>query len=195
MPLGGTDFTMRKEERFSHVYISLVLKIKEESKRIKALDWNDIGFNFFLDEKIEEKALVFKKALKDFTGQVVWSMKNDDDSTILEMIINDKLLKHLEQQEEKNKNFLRIFKMVRSVGILDKKKDLLSILGIKLTINDVDKEMEFYKKEKPLYRYGIVLDAEEWKEVCAQTLKIAPPEETAGPIDELINKFYNLENK
>ncbi len=144
MPLDGTNFSARKVERFSHVYISLLLKLNNETKMIKALDWNNSGFNFFLDEKTEEKELVFKKELKEFTGRVVWGIKNDDDSTILEMIINDKLLKHLEQKKEKKEDLIRVLKMVRSVGVLEKKKDLLSTFGIKLTINDIEKEMDYY---------------------------------------------------
>jgi len=195
MALNGTKLSVRKEERFSHVYISLVLKRGEGSRTIRALDWNEIGFNFFLEEKIEEKELVFKKEQKTFTGRAVWGLKNDDDSTILEMIINNKLLKHLEQSEAKNKNLLRVFKMIRSVGLLDKKKDLLSLFGIKLTINDIDKEMDLYKKENSLYRYGIELESEDWAEVCEQTLKTAPPEKTAAPIDELIKTMSSSEKK
>lgn len=193
MPLDGTNFSARKVERFSHVYISLLLNLNNETKMIKALDWNNSGFNFFLDEKIEAKELVFKKELKEVTGRVVWGIKNDDDSTILEMVINDKLLKHLEQQEEKKENLISVFKMVRSVGVLEKKKDLLSTFGIKLTINDIEKEMDYYIKKNPLYRYGIEPDAEGWEEICEQTLKTAPPEKTTNPIDELINKFSNSE--
>ncbi len=193
MPLDGTNFSARKIERFSHVYISLLLKLNNETKMIKALDWNNSGFNFFLDEKTEEKELVFKKELKEFTGRVVWGIKNDDDSTILEMIINDKLLKHLEQKKEKKEDLIRVLKMVRSVGVLEKKKDLLSTFGIKLTINDIEKEMDYYIKKNPLYRYGIESDSEEWKEICEQTLKTSPPEKTTNPIDELINKISNSE--
>jgi hypothetical protein len=193
MPLDGTNFSARKVERFSHVYISLLLNLNNETKMIKALDWNNSGFNFFLDEKIEAKELVFKKDLKEVTGRVVWGIKNDDDSTILEMVINDKLLKHLEQQEEKKEDLIGFFKMVRSVGVLEKKKDLLSAFGIKLTINDIEKEMNYYIKKNPLYRYGIESDAEEWKEICKQTLKTSLPEKTTSPIDKLINKFSNSE--
>ena len=193
MPLDGTNFSARKVERFSHVYISLLLNLNNETKMIKALDWNNSGFNFFLDEKIEAKELVFKKDLKEVTGRVVWGIKNDDDSTILEMVINDKLLKHLEQQEEKKEDLIGFFKMIRSIGVLEKKKDLLSAFGIKLTINDIEKEMDYYIKKNPLYRYGIEADTEEWKEICEQTLKKALPEKTTNPIDELINKFSNSE--
>jgi hypothetical protein len=193
MPLDGTNFSARKVERFSHVYISLLLNLNNETKMIKALDWNNSGFNFFLDEKIEAKELVFKKDLKEFTGRVVWGIKNDDDSTILEMIINDKLLKHLEQKEEKKEDLIRVFKMVRSVGVLEKKKDLLSTFGIKLTINDIGKEMNFYIKKNSLYRYGIESNSGEWNEICEQTLKTSPQETTTNPIDELINKFSNSE--
>ena len=193
MPLDGTNFSARKVERFSHVYISLLLNLNNETKMIKALDWNNSGFNFFLDEKIEAKELVFKKDLKAFTGRVVWGIKNDDDSTILEMVINNKLLKHLEQQEEKKEDLISVFKMVRSVGVLEKKKDLLSTFGIKLTINDIAKEMNSYIKKNSLYRYGIESDSEEWKEICNQTLKTSLPKTTTNPIDELINKFSNSE--
>ena len=193
MPLDGTNFSARKVERFSHVYISLLLNFNNETKMVKALDWNNSGFNFFLEEKIEAKELVFKKDHKEFTGRAVWGIKNDDDSTILEMIINDKLLKHLEQQEEKKENLISVFKTVRSVGVLEKKKDLLSTFGIKLTINDIAKEMNCYIKKNSLYRYGIESDAEEWQEICNQTLETLPPKTTTNPIDELINKISNSE--
>jgi len=195
MPLDGTDFSARKVERYSHVYISLLLNLNNETKMIRALDWNSSGFNFFLDEKIKTKKMIFKKNLKEFSGQVVWGIKNDDDSTIIEMIINDKLLKHLEQHEEENESLLRIFKMVRSVGLLEKKKDLLSLFGIKLTINDIEKEMNYYIKKNPLYRYGIEANSGDWKEICEQTLKSTPPKKTKSPVDELINKFSSLNNK
>ena len=193
MPLDGTNFSARKVERFSHVYISLLLNVNNETKMVKALDWNNSGFNFFLEEKIEAKELVFKKELKEFSGQVVWGIKNDDDSTILEMIINDKLLKYLEQQEEKKEDLISVFKTVRSVGVLEKKKDLLSTFGIKLTINDIAKEMNCYIKKNSLYRYGIESDAEEWEEICNQTLETSLPKTTTNPIDELINKISNSE--
>ena len=192
MPLDGTNFSARKVERFSHVHISLLLNINNETKMVKALDWNKNGFNFFLDVKIEAKELVFKKDLKEFTGRVVWGIKNDDDSTILEMIINNKLLKNLEQQEKKE-DLISVFKRVRSVGVLEKKKDLLSTFGIKLSINDIAKEMNYYIIKNSLYRYGIESDSEEWKEICNQTLKTSPPKTTTNPIDELINKISNSE--
>ena len=193
MPLDGTNFSARKVERFSHVYISLLLNLNNETKMVKALDWSKSGFNFFLDDKTEAKEMVFKKNLKEFTGRVVWGIKNDDDSTILEMIINDKLLKHFEQHEEKKENLISVFKTVRSVGVLEKKKDLLSTFGIKLTINDIAKEMNYYIKKNSLYRYGIESDSEEWKEICNQTLETSPPKTTTNPIDELINKISNSE--
>lgn len=189
MPLNGTDFTARNRERFSHVYISLYLKQAEDLKPVRALDWNEAGFNFFLDEKLDQKEVVFKKEIKSFSGKVVWNIKNDDDNTLLEMVINDKILNHLELYEENRENLLRIFKMVRSVGHLEQKKDLLSMLGIKLTINDLDQEINRYKEQNPLYRYGVEVNSEDWKDICEQTLKNAPPEDTTWPLDELIHQI------
>jgi len=189
MPLAGTDFSARSRERFSHVYISLYLKQEDDLKPVQALDWNEAGFNFFLDEKIAQKEIVFKKELKTFTGKVVWNIKNDDDNTLLEMIINNKILSRLEQYEGDRENLLRIFKMVRSVGLLEKKQDVLSVLGVKLTINELDQEMNLYQERNPLYRYGVEVVSEDWKDICAETLRNAPPEDTYRPLDELIHEI------
>jgi len=189
MPLAGTDFSARSRERFSHVYISLYLKQEDDLKPVRALDWNEAGFNFFLDEKIAQKEIVFKKELKTFTGKVVWNIKNDDDNTLLEMIINNKILSRLEQYEGDRENLLRIFKMVRSVGLLEKKQDVLSVLGVKLTINELDQEMNLYQERNPLYRYGVEVVSEDWKDICAETLRNAPPEDTSRPLDELIHEI------
>jgi len=72
-----------------------------EWKRIKALDWNEDGFNFFADDETTDPQIMFKKGAYQFSGEIVWRRRNDDNAIILEMLLNTFLseqLKKLGQQ-------------------------------------------------------------------------------------------------
>ncbi|MBI5740895.1 MAG: hypothetical protein HZA16_09250 [Nitrospirae bacterium] len=54
---------IRRKKRYSHIYIGLKVRVNGTLEPIKALDWNEDGFNFYIDRGIDEAGLMFKKGI------------------------------------------------------------------------------------------------------------------------------------
>ena len=56
-----------KKKRYSHASIGLRVKISDEWRSIRALDWNNTGFNFFVDAEINDVTMAF---INQFKGDI-----------------------------------------------------------------------------------------------------------------------------
>ncbi len=169
------DIKARTKKRYNHVYICLRCKIGEEWKRIKAFDWNENGFNFYIDEPLQDTDVLFKKDLNQFSGNIAWEVCNDGDEAILETLVNNMLFQHLDSFSDNKETMRRIFTLIRTTGHLEEKKKLLSQLGLSMAKEEVEKMLVQYKQEYGRYRYGIQLSCREWSEIVQKTLEATPP--------------------
>jgi len=179
----------RRKQRHCHVYVTLRVLVNGRWHRTRALDWNEDGFNFYLQDSISEGCLRFKKDLREFSGIIVWRVKNDDDGVILEKIINNLIFGRLKQISSDTSTLQRIFKMIRTVGMLEGKKKLLALAGLSITEKELQALTDRYKSANPLYRYGVKVDAPEWTDIVKFTLQAASP---AQAMDELVKELSEL---
>ena len=161
---------VRKKERYNHVYIRLQVKTGDEWITVRALDWNDIGLNFFIEREIEGNAVELKKGPKRFPGTIVWTRKSGDDTVILETILNTLLFEQLHKIDNKE-TMGRIIRLIRAQGRIEEKKKLLSVLDPSiLAEGKVDSMLEKDKMDTSPYRYGILMDSGEWREIVRNAL-------------------------
>ena len=167
--------SIRRKKRYNHVPISLRIQIGDEWKWIKALDWNESGFNFYLDREIPDQPVGFKKSLLSFQGNIVWNRKNSDDSIIMEMILNTLLYDQLKKQGHLVKDSARrTINLIRTEGRIDEKIKLLITLGVNdFSYRDAEALINNHKKSFPMYRYGIRFDSAEWKDIVKHGLEIS----------------------
>ena len=169
------SISVRRKKRYNHIPISLRINIGDEWKWIKALDWNESGFNFHLDHEMADSTVNFKKSITPFRGDIVWDHMNGDDNSIMEMIVNTLLFKQMKKQGHVVRDSARrIINLIRTQGLIDEKIKMLAVLGMNnFSYRDVETLIASHKKSFPMYRYGIRFDSAEWSSIVKYALDIS----------------------
>lgn len=162
---------VRRMKRHDHVSINLRVQIGDEWRRIRANDWNEVGFNFYLDIDLTANRASFAKGASVFQGDLVWRYMNEDDHIVREMILNRLLIKHIRKAVHDRESLRRMLCLVRAKGLADEKRRLLSCLGVNITEEEEAVMVQQSRAEYPLYRYGVKVDAKEWADVVRLTLE------------------------
>jgi hypothetical protein len=161
----NNQISVRGKRRYSHIYISLNVKIGFKWKQIKALDWHEEGFNFFIEDEISYSNLLFKKGQAKFAGQVKWCKKCDDKTINLEMMLNTLLYDELNRLDTKSKTFDRIVKLIRTEGMIDEKKNILAALNPEINESEINSRIREQKQSPLVYRYGVKVSSQEWADI------------------------------
>lgn len=162
---------VRQKERYSHAFINLMIIIDEHWKRIRVTDWSEEGFNFFLDQNLKGNKAFFRKGNLQFSGEVIWRRKSDE-ALLTEMILNTLIFKRLKQLTDSKEMAQRIIWLTRSSGRIKEKKKLLSTMSSLETIeSEVKTLLEKEKSSHLNYRFGVRIEALEWKKIVQNTLK------------------------
>jgi predicted metal-binding transcription factor (methanogenesis marker protein 9) len=153
---------VRMKERHSHIYITLNVSTGNDWHLIKAVDWTEEGFNFFIQHEFNEKEVFFRKGINKFKGNIIWTRKNAHYSDILEMILNTMLFEELEKMDDKKEIFNRIVNLIRSSERIEEKKKLLLSLNRRITDDETEMLAKNHHEENALYRYGVKVESKEW---------------------------------
>jgi len=166
------ELPVRQKNRYSHASINLMVMVDEKWKRIKAVDWNEEGFNFSLDQDLKGENAFFRQGHLQFSGEVKWRLKGVDDALLTEVIVNTLIVNRLKQLTEDRVMAQRIIRLIRSPGRIEEKKRLLSTMSSLETINsEVKALMEEDKFSHLVYRFGVRTEALEWKKIVQNTLE------------------------
>ncbi|MCE5312203.1 MAG: hypothetical protein LLF86_03525 [Nitrospiraceae bacterium] len=168
-----SDAGIRRKKRYNHVSISVKIKTESGWEEVKALDWNEDGFNFFINRELADKTQTFRKSVKPFDAEVRWGYKNDDQNVILELILNGLLFEQIKNRQADREMSRLVLEISRQQSRILEKMRLLETLGYEV---DDDKLLEMiakYRAENPLFRYGVRVESAEWKHIVTETLKIS----------------------
>lgn len=162
---------VRKKYRCSHIYISLSVKIGFQWKQIKALDWNEDGFNFFIDEKIPYSNILFKKGQSKFAGQIMWSRSCDDLTFNYEMMLNALLYEEMDKFDANTSTVERLLNLIRAEGMIDEKKKILSALNPSSDDNEINRRLTERELCASGYRYGVKVQSQDWTDAVKYALE------------------------
>jgi hypothetical protein len=162
---------LRRKERYSHIYITLKVRTGNDWQLIKAVDWNEDGFNFFIEHNFEENEVFFKKGVNNFSGNIMWTRRSDHYSDLLEMILNTMLFEELDKMQDKEEIYERIISLIRSCDRIEEKKKLLAALNYRFTEDETEMLAKKHHEENPLYRYGVKIKSEEWAGIIEYALE------------------------
>ncbi len=166
-----TVTNIRRKERYSHIYITLKASTGNEWQMIKAVDWNEDGFNFFIEHEFEGNEIFFKKGVNKFSGNIMWTRRSDHYSDLLEMILNTMLFEELDKLQDKKDIYERIINLIRSRDRIMEKKKLLQTLNRKIIDNETEILAKKHHEQNPLYRYGVKVDSKDWGGVIEYALE------------------------
>jgi hypothetical protein len=186
------DNPLRRKRRYDHVTILLWVMIAEgaEWKRIRAQDWNEIGFNFYFDQEISSQELLrFKKESLEFSGRVVWTLKNDCESAILETIVNEALKRELKRFRENKDLIERILSMVHTSGLLEKKKKLLAHFGHRLAPEDEQQLIKDHRSRYRRFRYGVQVTSDAWTRIVQKVLCLTAVVDNIDDLDHVLSRL------
>lgn len=163
---------IRQEKRYNHITIGLHYSSDAKWHMIQALDWNQNGFNFYSDCEITEQELLLRKGIMKFRGQIVWRRKNEDDTVILELMLNEALFKQIKNMATSRETAHRIANLIRTDGKIEEKKKLLAHAGAGFGSNeDIAAKITAFRKSHPTWRYGVRIDAAEWNHIVSVALE------------------------
>ena len=165
------QISLRRKKRYSHIYISLNIKIGFQWKQIKALDWNEDGFNFFIEDEIPYSNILFKKGQAKFAGQVRWSRRSDDRKFNFEMMLNTCLYEEINRLDGNKNTFDRVVKMIRTEGMIEEKKKILAALNPDIHESEINRRISRNKEDSSAYRYGVTVSAQEWADIVKYALQ------------------------
>lgn len=166
------ELPIRRKKRYTHVLINLMVNTDGQWKRIRAADWNEGGFNFFLDQEIKGKNALFKKGPQQFSGELVWGQKSIDDALLMEMVLNTLIFNRLKLLTHDKAMAGRIIKLTRAQGRIDEKKKLLKVVDSSVTTEaELEALLQKMKSEHQLYRYGVRTESSEWNKIVQNTLE------------------------
>jgi hypothetical protein len=162
---------LRRKNRYSHIFITLNIKIGFQWKPIKALDWNEDGFNFIIEDEISYTNILFKKGQAKFAGRVRWLRKSDDRKFNLEMMLNTFLYEEINRRDGNKNTFTRIVKLIRTEGMIDEKKKILVALNPDIHETKINRRMSEQKQDASVFRYGVRVSAQEWADIVKYALE------------------------
>ncbi|MBI5098979.1 MAG: hypothetical protein HZB30_07035 [Nitrospirae bacterium] len=180
---------IRRKKRYSHINIGLKVEINDAWKPIKALDWNEDGFNFYIDRDIDIDNVMFRKGVERFSGTIVWRRIINNDHVILEIILNRFLFEELGKIDLGSDNYRRIIKLIRTQGKQEEKEKLLIVLKGLSIVNDALSTLEKYKIEQSLYRYGVKVVSEEWVRIVRYVLKTSSVVQVLDNIEKELSRI------
>ncbi|MBN2655286.1 MAG: hypothetical protein JXR79_09290 [Nitrospirae bacterium] len=167
------DSVTRRKKRYNHVNISIRIKNGDAWEEVKALDWNEDGFNFYINRELNEKTQTFKKSLKNFEAEVRWGYKNDDQNVILELLLNKILFDQLKICSPDRALTERVLDLSRQQSRILEKMRQLESMGYEIDDDYLLSQIEKYRAENPIFRYGVKVDSDVWKHIVEETLKIS----------------------
>ena len=180
---------IKRKKRYSHIYIGMQVQIHNTWEKIKALDWNEDGLNFYMDHDIDANDLQFKKGLDRFPGTIVWRRVINDEHVFLEMILNRFLVDELEKMDYEDAKYQRIMKLIRTHGKQEEKEKLLILMKGMSIVDDVLSILDKHKIEKPLYRFGVKIASEKWTKIVNYALKTSSVVQVLDNIEKEISKI------
>jgi len=163
--------SLRSKKRYSHIYIALNIKIGFQWKQIKALDWNEDGFNFFIEDEIPYSNILFKKGQSKFAGQVKWRKRSDDRTFNLEMMLNTYLYEEINRLDGNKNTFDRVVKLIRTEGMIDEKKKILAALNPDIRETEINSRIREQSQDSSVYRYGVKVSSQEWTDIAKYALE------------------------
>ena len=185
------ELPVRRKNRYFHASINLMVMVDEKWKRIKAADWTEEGFNFFLDQDLKGENAFFRKGNLQFSGKVMWRRKGVDDALLTEVGLNTLIINRLKQLTEDRVMAKRIIRLIRSPGRIEEKKRLLSTMSSLEMINsEVKALVEEEKSSRPVHRFGVRTEALEWKKIVQDTLKTTEVVLILDKLEKKLSTFF-----
>lgn len=154
---------MRHDERQKHIGMRLRLRVGDAWEQVEALDWNQVGFNFYSGRVLTAPALAFKRGLIRFAGHIAWHAANTDADVVRTVLVNELLYQKAREATANPQLHERLVKLIRADGLLAEKRKALSTLGLNMTDARLDALVQQRQSEHPMYRYGVRVDSDAWR--------------------------------
>lgn len=164
----------RNQTRYDHAYISLKVEVKGEWHWVKALHWNDIGFNFYYDSPLPiGEELNFKKGLSQFRGKIVWQRQEVNGAQLIDMALNLILLENVIDAEHQRDLVLMhdVMELVRDSEHPEEKLQFAAE-QLRVIISEDDLRAKIDSNQwNELGQVGIEVSDKNWVDVVNEVLK------------------------
>ncbi|NVO04654.1 MAG: hypothetical protein HXX19_01175 [Rhodoferax sp.] len=153
----------RSVDRHSHINIGLRLRQGDTWEPVEALGRNAVGFNFYHHREITDPVLELRRQLTPFEGRIAWSAPNTSDDVLASALLNERIYQQAKALVGNAALQHRLLKLMRVADMLAQKQAVLASLGQPLGDAEMARLVARRRQERPLYQYGVRVDAEAWR--------------------------------
>lgn len=154
---------MRTDDRHQHIGLRLRLRVGAYWEQVEALDWNQVGFNFYSAHTLDDATLEFKRGLVRFDGHIAWRAANTDPALVRTVLVNELLYQKVRETTHNPQLHERLVQLIRAEGLLAEKRKALTTLGLNMTDARLDALVLERQSAQPLYRYGVQVESQAWR--------------------------------
>ena len=140
---------------------------------MRALGWNDQGFNFSIAQEIEQDSLNFKRGTSVFEGEIVWKRPSADSDSVVSMLLNELLFMRIGEMSAGHHLRNRLIKLIRSSGMVAEKTEILTFLGVDLEDHRIDEMMASRRLDRQNVQYGVKVISKDWETIVEEALKVS----------------------
>lgn len=163
----------RQVERHNHICIRLQVFIHEKWAPVEALGWNEVGFNFFHAENLDNNRLRLKRGFSQFDGTIVWRSSHASDEVLRATVVNELIYLRAKVLAGDAALQARLLKLIRVTGMVTEKRKVLASLGLNVSDAKLDDMVAQRRFERPMCHYGVKVASEVWNSAIEKALSVS----------------------
>ena len=163
----------RIADRYDHISIGLRYKVNEQWQHLRALGWNEAGFNFYTPHELTTPVLALRRGISGFPGTLVWHSVNTSDEAVMAEIVNELIYKQARKLASNVALSTRLVKLMRAHALIAEKRSLLAAMGIEISDAKMAQMTAQRKLDRPLFRYGVQVASPIWSGLANEALSIS----------------------
>ncbi len=148
----------------NNIYIRLQIEIRDAWKWIRAINWNENGFDFYDENNIEYSRALCRKGPNTFEGNLE-KVCNYNEAELCEINLNSQLYSELKKMVQRDEIYDRIINLIHEQGRIEEKKNILFALHRHNTDYNAPLSSELKKSEVTLYHYRIATESGKWADI------------------------------
>ncbi len=168
-----TNAMVRNKDRYSHISIRLRFRVNDKWETLDALEWNEVGFNFYHVHELHDPVLELKRGITRLDGTIVWRSPNANDDVVLATLVNELIFAKSKDLVNNVALQTRLIKLIRVTGMVAEKRKILASLGLDIADKKMAEMIAQRKQDRPMFHYGVKVLSNAWGEIVEKAFNVS----------------------
>lgn len=163
----------RIRQRHNHIHIGLRYRVQDQWAHLQALDWNEVGFNFYSSHDLQFPLLQLRRTMETFEGTIVWKSLNTSDEVVVAELVNELIFRKAADVVANPNLHARLVNLIRTPALVEQKRSILKSLGQDISDTQLAQLVAQRRLERPMFRYGVKVHCEAWNAIVSNALSLS----------------------